>query len=319
MRETDYTYAVARIRANELNLLTSEDIKQLISAASTDVSLRILTDKGRSGNDETELCENEMSKAFSLICESVPDNSLTDALAVGNDFFNLKAAIKTVFSGLESESYMTSPCLTDSGKIIEAVKTNNFTLLPDYLAECGEKAYKAISECQSGQKAEIIIDKYCLDTKAEFAEKSSSEVLVKIARLSCVISNIKTALRSAKTGKTKEFALEALSVGCKSLDNEKLVDAAFSGEKLEDIIAEAGYTDIAKYADGDFSILEKQGDNLITSYIRKAKYEIFGPDPIVAYYYAKIAETKNVRIILSAKASSVPEETITERVRELYV
>ena len=79
MHETEYTYAVARIRANELSLLTDADMDQLIAAADVQTAERILTDKGRSANAENgspDLCENELLKAWRLISESIPNEVL---------------------------------------------------------------------------------------------------------------------------------------------------------------------------------------------------------------------------------------------------
>ena len=52
---------------------------------------------------------------------------------------------------------------------------------------------------------------------------------------------------------------------------------------------------------------------------KKAKYVFFGFEPIAAYYYAKKAELKTLRVILFAKQAGLDEETIRERVRTLYV
>ena len=46
MHETEYAYAVARIRANETKLLTRADIDQLIEAESYEAAVRLLADKG---------------------------------------------------------------------------------------------------------------------------------------------------------------------------------------------------------------------------------------------------------------------------------
>ena len=64
---------------------------------------------------------------------------------------------------------------------------------------------------------------------------------------------------------------------------------------------------------------EKWCDDSVTDMVKRAKYVFFGFEPILAYYYAKVAEIKSVRIILSGKQSGVPIETIKERVRALYV
>ena len=53
--------------------------------------------------------------------------------------------------------------------------------------------------------------------------------------------------------------------------------------------------------------------------MKKAKYTAFGLGPIAAYIFARMAEIGCVRIILSAKFNGTSEETVRERMRELYV
>ncbi len=318
MRETEYAYGVARIRANETSLLTKADLEQLISAEGYKEVFRFLTGKGWEKSESLDICENELNKAWLLVRECAPDANLLRALVIGNDFTNVKAAIKATFSNIDPEGYMTSPNLCDPSIIIKAVNEKDFDILPDYLKDCADEAYHAISGGGNGQSAEMIIDKAALEAKLEAAKEAESELLVKIATLSCISANIKIAIRSARTGKTEQFALDSMC-NIDSLDNDRLVKAAFAGEKLGTIIVEAGFPEIAEEADKDFNALEIKCDNLVTEWIESAKYLILGPDPIIAYYYAKAAEVKNVRIILSAKAASIPTETIQQRVREIYV
>lgn len=318
MRETEYAYAVARIRANEVGLLTKADLSQLISADSYSTAVRILAGKGWQEKDGgADICERELEKAWALISESVPDSKLLEAMIIGNDFANVKASVKAVFSGLNPADYIVKPCVCDAETIIKAVNENDFSILPDYLCECANEAYHAISGNQNGQAAEMIIDKASLETRLKYAKEAGSELLVKITALSCIVANVKIALRSARTGKTEQFALDAMC-NCDMLDNNALVTAAFAGESLADIIKQAGFPEIADEVDKDFSALEMKCDNLVTQWITDAKYLIYGPDPVIAYYYAKSAEVKNVRIILSAKAASIPTETIQQRVRDIY-
>ena len=213
---------------------------------------------------------------------------------------------------------MTYPCLCSTKDIITAVTENDFSILPDYLADCADRAYHSISGGESGQSAEMIIDRACLETRLASASKAQCPLLERIVRLNAVLANIKIAKRCALTGKKPETAFASIC-DCPGLDNEALVKAAYAGEEINEIIKEAGFPEIAPFAGGDFSALEMECDNLITEMIKAAKYDAFGPDPVVAYYYAKLAEIKNVRIILSAKAAGVPTETIKQRVREVYV
>ena len=63
---------------------------------------------------------------------------------------------------------------------------------------------------------------------------------------------------------------------------------------------------------------EKKCDELSAQQMTEAKYTAFGPDPLAAYYNAVETETKNVRVILSAKLNGFSAETIRARVREVY-
>ncbi len=318
MNETEYTYAVARIRANELKLLSADDISQMINAPDKDSAERILIDKGwEISESDSDPCEKEMNRAWKLIKESVPSAELLEALVIGNDFSNLKAAIKCVFSSVAPQAYYVIPCVTDTDIITKAIKEADFGILPEHLQKCAREAYSAVSKHQSGQLSESIIDRASLEAKLAYAKKSESSLLEKIAEMNAVAANIKTALRCVSMGKTKEFALGSMC-SC-ALDNEKMLENAENGEKMAEYLGTTEFDFLAESIKESFTAFEKFCDNRISSLIRETKYDIYGVDPVVAYYYAKTAEAKNARIILSAKASGVPADAISERVRDMYV
>ncbi len=320
MRETEYAYAVARIRSNEVSLLTSADMEQLMAASDYAAAVRILADKGwdiPEKGEKFDIAERELSKAWELIAESAPDASLLEALVIGNDFFNVKAAVKCVFSDREPSECYVYPCITDTELITKAVTENDFDILPEFLAKPALEAYEAVSKRESGQLAEIIIDKAALEARIEYAGKAASGLLLRIAELYAAAANIKTALRCRKTGKSRDFALEAMC-GCKT-DNGELYANAGSTDSMAEYLLTTEYAFLSDSVKKGFTAFEKQCDNSVVSWLESAKYETFGPDPLVAYYYAKQAESKNVRIILSAKASGIPAQAITERVRDIYV
>ena len=321
MRETEYTYAVARIRANEQKMLSKSDLDLLISSDSYDAALRILSDKGwpdAAGGSVYDICELEMKKTRDFIAESVPDIKVFNALAVGNDFANLKSVLKAFFSDYDPEKYITCPYVCEPSLIIEAIREGDFSSLPDYLSGCADEAYHAYTDNQSGQLTEIIIDRACVNTKFRFAAMAESALLNEINTLTAAVSDIKIARRSVSTGKSREFCLAALS-GCGALDAQALTDCAFEGKGLAEFIEESGLPELSEYADADFTLLEMRCDNLITEKAKNYKHEIYGADAVVAYYYGKSAEIRNVRIILSAKLSGVPKDIISERMREIYV
>ena len=70
---------------------------------------------------------------------------------------------------------------------------------------------------------------------------------------------------------------------------------------------------------GQFWLYEKLCDDRIMEENKKAKYELFGINPIAGYWYGKELEIDNLRLILTGKLLDAPGELIEERVREPYV
>ena len=67
------------------------------------------------------------------------------------------------------------------------------------------------------------------------------------------------------------------------------------------------------------SAFERWCDNRIIETMQPQKYNAFSVGPLIAYVIARENEIKTVRIILTGKQNDLPEESIRERVREMYV
>jgi V/A-type H+-transporting ATPase subunit C len=68
-----------------------------------------------------------------------------------------------------------------------------------------------------------------------------------------------------------------------------------------------------------FVILEREQENFLMHYLRKAKYIVFGPEPVFAYILAKKRELQLIRFLGVGKLNQVPAEIIKERISETYV
>lgn len=325
MHETEYAYAVARIRVNELTLLTTSELNQLVNAASYDDAMHKLADKGwkvpeNSPYDYAKMLEAEADKAWSLIKEVIPDIHELDMLIVKNDFHNLKAALKCSASGDDPSGYYVKPSCIDTDVITQAVETHDFSILPEYMQNSAQKAYDMVVKVHNGQLADVVLDTAAMETMLNLARNTHRELLIKIADIICVAADIKAAYRIAKTNKGREFAELSLAE-CVTLDKSSLVEAATEGE--EKLIAYLEKTSYSQPADdlknGDTTAFEKWCDDELMKLVGQAKFTAFGVEPIVAYYIAKDAEIKSVRIILSAKLNNLSADIIKKRVRELYV
>jgi vacuolar-type H+-ATPase subunit C/Vma6 len=68
-----------------------------------------------------------------------------------------------------------------------------------------------------------------------------------------------------------------------------------------------------------FIALEREFENFLMFYLKKAKFIVFGPEPIFAYAQAKKMELQLVRILGVGKLNQIPAKTLKERMSETYV
>lgn len=321
MTDNDYVYAVARIRSKELSLLNAQAIEQLMACKTYEECLHFLADKGwgTAASGAEEMLAAEREKTWDLIGGMVDDMSVFDVFLYGNDFHNLKAAVKQVCTQTQVPQIYIKHGTVEPEMILNAVKEHDFTKLPERMRAAGEEAFQTLLHTQDGQLCDVIIDKAALEAISEAGTKSGNEVIEKYAELTVVSADIKIAVRAAKTGKNLEFLERALAE-CRTLDTKKLARAAVTGmdaifECLE-VTPYAGAIDAIKKS---VSAFERWCDNLIIEYIRPQKYNPFSIAPLAAYILARENEIKTVRIILSGKLNHLSEESIRERLREMYV
>lgn len=322
MADTQYIYAVARIRSKELSLLSGAFLEQLVAAKDYDECIRLLTEKGwggEAGQTSEGLLAGERDKTWKLVGELVKEKSVFDVFLYGNDYHNLKAAIKEIQMGYEYPGIFIDQGTIDIKVIQEAVKNHDFTALPEDMRAAAEEAYSTFLHTKDGQLCDILVDRAALTAIYKAGKASGNEFLALYGELTVASADIKTAVRAARTGKDKSFLQKALAA-CDTLDAGRLAEAAASGEEaICAYLANTPYGDAVEELKKSPSAFERWCDNLLIRRIRPQKHNSFGIGPLAAYILARENEIKSVRIILSGKLNGLPEESIRERVREMYV
>lgn len=322
MKDTEFAYAVARIRSNENKLLSSGDIEQLISSDGYNEALKLLSDMGFSDIEkigEDEALSRVLSEAFELIYSCAPDKKCLDFLIIRNDFHNIKALIKCIVANVSAEKLLLSPSVIDASALKMSLENKDYSTLPEYVSEIVKDAYELVTKTSDGQLLEVYLDKKCLEVSVKLAEDSKDEFSVSLANLMCAISDIKIALRCLKTNKDEAFIENALAE-CKILDKKRLCDSVLEGqEALCKYVKLLGFTTLSDCIRFGYASFEKACDDLLMEKVKSAKYQCLGIAPLVAYYFAADAQVKTVRIILSCKKNDLAVENIRERVRVLYV
>ena len=132
-------------------------------------------------------------------------------------------------------------------------------------------------------------------------------------------ADIKTAVRASRTGKDRAFLEQALAP-CGSINVARLAQAAIEGvDSIGSYLETTAYADAVEELRRSPSAFERWCDNLLIRKIKPQQYSAFGLGPLAAYILARENEIKSVRIVLSGKLNHLPEESIRERIREMYV
>lgn len=323
MSEMEYTYAVARIRALEVSLFSAGTIEQLMACKTEESCLQFLAEKGW-GDSETDMnaeaiLTRESEKTWENMRDMRVDMSVFDVLSYPKLFHNLKAAVKEICTEEHNRGIFYEDTAISPQEMLEIVKEKDFYKLPDNMQEAALEAYETLLHTRDGQLCDVIIDKATLDAIYKAGQEAKDEIIKSYAESTVAVADIKIAVRSQKTAKSQEFMKRAMA-HCDSISVDLLTKAA-----LNSVEAICEYLEGTAYAEGGKALaqstdaFERWCDNRIIQTMQPQKYNAFSVGPLVAYVLARENEIKTVRIILSGKANGLPDKSIRERIREMYV
>ena len=318
-----YTYAVARMRALEVSLFSNAVIEQLIACQSYEQCIQFLAERGWGDNDTSadaeRMLKREEEKIWQVMKELSIDMKKFDVLSYPKLFHNLKAAIKEVCTEDTGRDIYYEDAAVPGKEMLEIIREKDFGRLPGIMSSVAAEAYDTLLHTRDGQLCDIMIDRAALDAIYKAGMEAEDKIIRDYAESAVAVADIKIAVRSQKTAKTIEFMKRAMAE-CKSISVDQLSRAALNGpEAIRDYLAGTEYAGGAEALAESPSAFERWCDNRIIQTISPQKYESFTIGPVVAYVLARQNEIKTVRIILSGKRSELPDDSIRERVREMYV
>ena len=323
MSKTQYTYAVARIRALEVSLFSASTIEQLIACKDLESCLRFLQDKGWGGNDvpmdADAILTREREKIWETIGEMHVDMDVFNVLSYTNWFHNLKAAVKEVCTGKSGANIFYEGTPIPKEEMLRIIREKDYKALPDNMQAAAEEAVETLLHSGDGQLCDIIIDRATMEAIKEAGRQSQDDIIRDYAESTVAVANIKIAVRSSKTAKSLDFMKRAMAP-CDSLNVDGLARAALAGmDSIIEYLSGNGYLEGALTLKESPSAFERWCDNRIIQTIKPQKTNPFSIGPLVAYVIARENEIKTVRIILTCKQNGLSDDSIRERVREMYV
>lgn len=317
-----YIFAVARIRVLEKGLLTDGDIAQMSAMPDEKSVIAYLSDKGwgdeNTAGDPEKMLLTEQVKTDRLIRSLGVGDDVLSVLSISQVYHNLKTAIKDIcVEGESPYAYYERPDF-NAKYFTDILREKNYRALPAEMQKPAETAMNVMLEHHDGQKSDVIIDRACLDYMEERAKKSKYPILRSYLERTVAVTDVKIAVRGARTGKTYEYIREALAP-CKTLDRDILAKAAAENEEsLLNYLSGHGMAEAAEALKSSITAFEKWCDDSIIESIRPEKTHPFTIGPVVAFYLGRMNEISTVRVLLTAKKNGFSEEAVKERARQMY-
>lgn len=332
LQDTDYAYAVARIRAVEKKLLNRNGIERMAEAKSPEEALKIVLDAGyeSAGADASNLFEyekllkDEQRKVYILLKETAPDPTVFDMFLLREDYHNIKVILKGEFSDGYDDSILSGSGTIPLNRLKIMLKERNFSDMPSTMRKAVEECTDVFNRTGDPQIIDFILDRAYFMQMKELALKIGNVFLTGLAVILIDIVNIKSFLRVKRLGRAWDFLGKAFVPGG-SLDERFFKE--HMDEPIENFEGALGCKPYSKLGEGienfkntgSMSKFEKLADNYVLSYVRKALFKPMGLEPLVGYLVGKENEIKNARIVMVGKMNGISADAIKERLRDTYV
>jgi V/A-type H+-transporting ATPase subunit C len=126
------------------------------------------------------------------------------------------------------------------------------------------------------------------------------------------LTNLKIILRLLFLEKYQELIESAVLPGG-NIGSDKIKKARIENtDSLEDFYRGTLYSFLLEWKDS-FSLLERESEKLLVSYLKSVAFEAIGVEPVIAYLLLKENELRNLRVIFIGKTNGVGEDLIKER------
>ncbi|MFD3156406.1 V-type ATP synthase subunit C [Haloimpatiens sp. FM7330] len=333
MDRTIYGHAVSRLKVLETRLLDKTKINRMIDSSSADEALKVLNETEyahyvsnlKRAEDYEVILSEELDRAYKLMYDVTPNKAIIDVISLKYDYHNIKVLLKGNALKKELDYLLVSVGTVPTELLKKSISEEYYGELSPVMREAIEKTLLVFNADNDPQKIDIILDKYMYTEMLSKALSVEEEYIVDFVKIQIDITNIKTLLRVKKQNKDREFLDEVIIRGGK-IDNDIFINSLNDSiENFTNKISHTDYYNILKVSmdesgkKGSINIFEKYSDNFIMNYIKEAKYVSFGPQPILAYIFAKEAEIKAIRTVMVGKLNNIAPEIIRERLRDIYV
>ncbi len=329
VENSEYAYAVGRIRALETRWIDSAALNSLISAPDARFLSLFVESTGLGGGDmgNSSLIlsnlEESYSETFAIVRAMIIEEEMRRLISLKYDYELLKLILKEarksgevvipiVFQERSNYGYQHLKSALTEGRATETGEV----LFQNY------RRMKGLRE-PSGRDIDIACDIAYHTELFMLLDRCRNPFIKNYFIRSIDAKNIVTALRIKSQGK-KRSALRGRLIPFGSIDQvyfEEGFDLNIDGfagiiifSPLASILSQV---DKSEDEGEQIAWIEKNMEEHLLQYLRESVFVNLGVEPLLAFLWEKEIENKNLRTILITKLSGVPAHIIKKQIRGL--
>jgi V/A-type H+-transporting ATPase subunit C len=329
MKSSDYTFLTGKIRYLETKLPDFTDLERMLDAPDLDSAFKAFYDTDyaeflpeKKPEEFEKVILEDLLESKRLLFQFVPDEDLIKFLLLEYDFHNLKVIFKEKLFDVNLDHLLIPLGFFDPEIFKKIILEEKKTKIDKDFEEIIEEAKKFLNKFLPFYLIEFFFDKKYFFLYKKIAERLKNKFLIDFVNFKIDLTNLRIFLRVKEMNKDIDFLKEAL-VGSGKIKENDFLKFFFNLENGFKYFAKFLPIQFEKYfqeflKEKNLKLFEKRCFEEEIRYLRKAKYIAFGPEVVVAYFYAKENANKNVRLIMTGKLNKIEREILKERLRELY-
>lgn len=334
MKETEYVFATARVRAKENTLISRESFFRMAEARNAREVLSILAECGFAtvyGEDGTRVDEEAtiaalISDARTLLCEAAPTPHLFDFLYYPIDCHNAKSVLKAILSSQSAEGLLLSGGTVDPHVILRELTEGRTDCLSRHMSEAAASVRESYAKNKDPREIDLILDRACYLDMSELAKEDAD--LSRYVSMRIDMSNFLTYLRITRRLTDRSDTVAVMRAA--ALFEKAFLEGGLVGFDAYPAMTEEGGAHLAEkmkttpyaplFAHIDLSSdptekIEAQFDLYMLRDFEDVRYVAFGSRVLLLYAVKREFETKNLRIIFAGKRASLSPDRIRESLR----
>lgn len=333
MDNMTFISAIPRIKVLETRLLDKSKFDRMIECSTPWDAVKILQETEyathmsyvKKAEDYEYMLSLELSRLYKLLYELSPVKVLVDIMSIKYKYHNMKVLLKAKALNKDFHELLIPIEVADFEQLKAAIENNDYRNLSTFMAEAAEQASVDYEINKNPQNIDIILDRFLFSEMVSMSKEINSDFIKKFVQAQIDLINIKSVIRVKRQNKGREFlepilieggAIDKSRLNALLLDSVESIPGRFAYSQYAEVLS-SGIEEYRK--DGSLNKLEILIDNFIMKLMKDAKYMSSGPEPLIAYIYAKENEIRLIRIIMVGKINKLSSDEIRERLRDNYV